>query len=85
MDYFSDFELANECLNYCMGKHVNCILNCSDDVTCTFECGEQFYKCSDFCPCRPECPTGCEGCSSSFCQCRNPETSQQYIECEEKF
>ena len=27
--YFSDFELANECLNRCMGKHVSCILNCN--------------------------------------------------------
>ena len=37
------------------------------------------------CPCFPDCESGCDGCQSAFCMCRNDESNPDFLLCKEEF
>ena len=80
----SDFDLANECIDYCLANRNDCLRSCLSVSACSFDCNHGFVGCVDSCPCQNECPAGCRDCLSAFCVCRDPEENPEYIECEER-
>ena len=56
---------------------------CADDSICEYQCYIDFVECANVCPCQPGCPLGCIDCESSYCKCRDPENSPEYLECKE--
>ena len=48
-------------------------------------CYQNTFRCTNSCPCGPECPEGCSNsCSSSFCKCHGePEQDVDYLICQE--
>ena len=64
---FSSKPQANKCNGICKTEHDNCKRPCSSIVTC-YECDTEMIECIDSCPCRGQCPAGCDGCQNSVCQ-----------------
>ena len=71
-----------ECTTYCLDVENDCREACDANSTCINECDESLISCLTHCPCRSECPNGCNGCSGVFCQCQNADSNEEYLECE---
>ena len=69
------------CTDFCMAVQNDCRELCADSTTCSNDCDEVMVDCLIHCPCRSECPDGCNGCTGVFCQCHDGEESSQYLEC----
>ena len=69
------------CTDFCMAVQNDCRELCADSTTCSNDCDEVMVDCLIHCPCRSECPDGCNGCTVVFCQCHDGEESSQYLEC----
>ena len=82
---WSDENLANECIDHCLTLFVECREYCHTNSTCTYDCNYAHVDCQMSCPCFQDCPQGCDGCHTAFCQCNptNPESSPDFIECKE--
>ena len=63
---FSSKPQANKCNDICKTEHDICKIPCSSIVTC-YECDTKMIECIDSCPCRGQCPAGCDGCQNSVC------------------
>ena len=57
---------------------------CFGDFLCEYQCDIDFVDCAYVCPCQAGCPQGCQGCSSAYCKCADPDTSPEYLECKER-
>ena len=75
--------MAIECLEYCATEAVDCKRTCGEDSSCVIECGVKLDECIIYCPCQKECPDGCSGCQSHFCQCETGDEVPGLVECEE--
>ena len=64
---FSSKPQANKCTDICKTEHDTCKIPCSSIVTC-YECDTKMIECIDACPCRGQCPAGCDGSQNSICQ-----------------
>ena len=47
---------------------MECQAACTDQ-NCQYMCVAEFGRCGPDCPCGENCPDGCAGCQSPFCQC----------------
>ena len=66
--YYRDEQAAAQCNDKCAADFAECYGNCADQ-NCQYECVAEFGRCGPACPCGENCPGGCEGCPSPFCQC----------------
>ena len=78
-----DEGLAIECLEYCATEADDCRQVCGENSSCVIECGVKLDECIIYCPCQKECPNGCSGCESHFCQCKSGDEVPGLAECEE--
>ena len=63
----------------------NCREDCSEDAFCYFECNYDATSCLISCPCFENCPNGCDGCLTPFCECYDYENNPDYIYCSELY
>ena len=77
-----DYDLANQCTQYCADTRSGCLVQCNGNATCAFGCDYGAVNCAHSCPCFEECPTGCDGCVTPFCSCHDYLTNPDYIACE---
>ena len=78
---YRNYTLANECTHFCSDIEKECLLDCGGDEFCEFGCSFDAFDCQNYWPCYPGCPYGCDSCPSSFCNCRDYETSPEYLTC----
>ena len=64
--YFRSKLLANECTGICKAENENCKTTCPSIAVC-YECDTELIECIDTCPCRGQCPAGCDGCQNPIC------------------
>ena len=81
----ADHILGEACVGYCSTINVECIEKCSGNRNCIEFCNSNQAKCINSCPCYGECADGCGDCESSFCQCVDPESNSDFINCERYF
>ena len=79
--YFSDEQLALQCIDYCADQWETCDVECKKNSTCAISCSGHHVDCIESCPYQAACPTGCIGCSSHFCKCY-PGNAPGSAECE---
>ena len=79
-----DEELAVQCINYCADL-VECNSNCGEDLSCIIECAAGQTDCIITCPCQADCPEDCDGCLTSFCQCKSGSDVPGLAECEANY
>merc|ERR1711953_30529 len=63
-----DQTVADQCNDKCAANFADCMADCAEQ-SCQYECVAEFGRCGPECPCGDNCPGGCEGCPSPFCQC----------------
>ena len=73
--------IINSCVKKCNAMMNECWDNCEGDEVCDYDCSKEGDQCIDACPCFSDCPSGCDGCTSSFCVCSEPEEDPDYIVC----
>ena len=61
--YSRSKPLANECSDICKAENNECKSTCSSISAC-YECDTEMLKCIEACPCRDQCPDGCNGCQN---------------------
>jgi len=58
--------LANECNDKCKADNAKCNNTCSSSSAC-YDCDTNMLDCIDACPCRGQCPAGCDKCQNPIC------------------
>ena len=82
LSFCRDEPLANKCIDICLSTYQTCVDGCDSD-SCIYECNSGFVGCENWCPCFPNCPQGCDLCSSGVCKCNDPYSNGDYVQCEE--
>ena len=70
------FDSAKKCEISCENILTECAYECQNDE-CIDKCKNEFYECTEECPCHAKCPLGCLDCSNWACQseCSDPDAN----------
>ena len=79
-----DYSLTYECTSYCSDLQQSCTDACNADSACVYECDYAAAACTNSCPCFQDCPSGCGSCDSTFCNCQDYQSNDDYKACETK-